>query len=93
MLITYIQPPIKEKDDDACSTKSNSSNASRGKSRPQSLIPGIEEMMEAATTEILTPLQRLARAAQMMNPVQFDLPRDIACTTPLPGKLPNGVDL
>lgn len=84
---TVIQPPIKEKDDDACSTKSNSSNASRGKSRPQPPVPAIEEMVEGSITENLTPLQRLARAAQMMNPVQFDLPRDIACTTPLPGKL------
>ncbi|XP_048745110.2 PHD finger protein 12-like [Ostrea edulis] len=79
------EPPIKEKDDDACSTKSNSSNASRGKSRPQPPVPAIEEMVEGSITENLTPLQRLARAAQMMNPVQFDLPRDIACTTPLPG--------
>ena len=41
--------------------------------------------MEASLTENLTPLQKLARAAQLMNPVQFDLPRDVACTTPLPG--------
>lgn len=76
----------KEKDDDASSTKSNSSNASRGKSRPQPPIPALEEIvMEAASTENLTPLQKLARAAQLMNPVQFDLPKDIACTTPLPG--------
>ena len=41
--------------------------------------------MEAGPIENLTPLQKLARAAQLMNPVQFDLPRDVACTTPLPG--------
>ncbi|XP_061166632.1 PHD finger protein 12-like [Saccostrea echinata] len=75
----------KEKDDDASSTKSNSSNTSR-KSRPQPPIPIIEEILvDTPTTEHLTPLQKLARAAQLMNPVQFDLPRDIACTTPLPG--------
>lgn len=84
--LVKIQQP-KEKDDDASSTKSNSSNASRGKSRPQPPIPALEEIvMEAASTENLTPLQKLARAAQLMNPVQFDLPKDIACTTPLPGQ-------
>ena len=31
------------------------------------------------------PLQMLAKAAKLINPVQFELTKDIACTTPLPG--------
>ncbi|XP_067649895.1 PHD finger protein 12-like [Haliotis asinina] len=31
------------------------------------------------------PLQTLAKAARLMNPIQFDLTKDIACTIPLPG--------
>ncbi|KAK7087616.1 PHD finger protein 12-like [Littorina saxatilis] len=31
------------------------------------------------------PFHMLIKAARLMNPVQFDLSKDIACTTPLPG--------
>jgi hypothetical protein len=31
------------------------------------------------------PFYLLVKAAKLMNPVQFELSKDIACTTPFPG--------
>lgn len=32
------------------------------------------------------PLKTLAKAARLMNPVQFDLGKEISCNKPLPGE-------
>ena len=32
------------------------------------------------------PLHTLAEAAKVLNPVQFELPKDLACTTQIPGQ-------
>ncbi|XP_052238468.1 PHD finger protein 12-like isoform X2 [Dreissena polymorpha] len=64
------------KDDDASSTKSgSSSNGGKKYSPPPIPVPILAE----------NPLHTLAEAAKVLNPVQFDLPKDLACTTPLPG--------
>ncbi|KAJ8312009.1 hypothetical protein KUTeg_009382 [Tegillarca granosa] len=77
-----------QKDDDASSTKSGSSTQSKGgKSRSNQPTPPIvlPTDMEVDGEECTNPLQMLAKAAKIMNPVQFSLPKDIACTTSLPG--------
>ncbi|XP_064613233.1 LOW QUALITY PROTEIN: PHD finger protein 12-like [Liolophura sinensis] len=58
-----------------------STSRSRGRRRSQ------EEPMEIqdADEDMSHPLKMLAKAARLMNPVQFDLPKDVACTTSLPG--------
>ena len=67
-----------QKDDDTSSTKSGSSNNGIKKSTPPPIpIPVLA----------LNPLHTLAEAAKVLNPVQFELPKDLACTTPLPGEL------
>lgn len=70
--------PKVDKDDDASSTKSGSSNGGRG----SKYVP---PMMPIIPLTSSNPLQQLAEAAKLLNPVQFELPKDIACTTPLPG--------
>lgn len=67
-----------QKDDDASSTKSGSSNNGSKKYTP----PPIPIPVLAGN-----PLHTLAEAAKVLNPVQFELPKDLACTTPLPGKV------
>lgn len=71
-----VSPKV-EKDDDASSTKSGSSNNGRN----SKYIPPIPILPLTSSN----PLQQLAEAAKLLNPIQFDLPKDIACTTPLPG--------
>ncbi|KAK3085048.1 hypothetical protein FSP39_023477, partial [Pinctada imbricata] len=93
-----VSPPQPEKDDDASSTQSGSSTGTtfpRGtKSRPvprpptppsPSPSPLPDVLVEDPLLQNLSPLQKLARAAAVMNPVQFELPKDISCTTFLPG--------
>ncbi|XP_033748220.1 PHD finger protein 12-like [Pecten maximus] len=89
-----VAPIPDSKDDDAASTKSSSSstNGRLGPGRPpkiQSLpmaptLPPFEEM-DFDKDDLQNPLRTLAKAAKLMNPVQFELPKDIACTTSLPG--------
>ncbi|XP_045172555.2 PHD finger protein 12-like [Mercenaria mercenaria] len=68
----------KEKDDDASSTKSGSS--SNGGKSSKYLPPPVP-----IPVLLSNPLHTLAEAAKVLNPVQFELPKDIDCTTPLPG--------
>ncbi|KAL4223515.1 PHD finger protein 12 [Mactra antiquata] len=69
---------LPQKDDDASSTKSGSSTASGKASR---YIPLPIPIPVLSTN----PLHTLAEAAKVLNPVQFELPKDIDCTVPLPG--------
>ncbi|XP_052800877.1 PHD finger protein 12-like isoform X2 [Mya arenaria] len=66
----------KEKDDDTSSTKSGSSSNGGKKYLPPPIpIPVLA----------LNPLHTLAEAAKVLNPVQFELTKDLACTTQIPG--------
>ncbi|BFZ04666.1 hypothetical protein BsWGS_07705 [Bradybaena similaris] len=80
--------PQEAKDDDAESTSSKSSNRSiRGKR----LAASIESDGKRGSANGDTdgdpehPLKTLAKAARLMNPVQFDLGKEISCNKPLPG--------
>ena len=44
-----------------------------------------EDKEEDTGNEGDTPFHLLIKAARLMNPVQFELSKDIACSTPLPG--------
>ncbi|KAL8571389.1 hypothetical protein ACOMHN_046564 [Nucella lapillus] len=93
-----VTPP-EGKDDDAESTSSGSSRrgkrpagpdvASGSVSEPSVTTAGPpppeKEMEEGATEGDSNPFHSLIKAARLMNPVQFELSKDIACTTPLPG--------
>ncbi|ESP00983.1 hypothetical protein LOTGIDRAFT_238397 [Lottia gigantea] len=74
------------KDDE---TASNCSNASSRSSKSSTKNRLKRQYSEEDTSPIFTenehPLLSLAKAARLMNPVQFELPKDIACTIPLPG--------
>ncbi|WAR02474.1 PHF12-like protein [Mya arenaria] len=64
------------KDDDTSSTKSGSSSNGGKKYLPPPIpIPVLA----------LNPLHTLAEAAKVLNPVQFELTKDLACTTQIPG--------
>ncbi|GFO43226.1 PHD finger protein 12 [Plakobranchus ocellatus] len=68
---------IQVKDDDSESTSSRSSSKSyRGKRQVHTT--GTE-------TESEHPLKTLAKAARYMNPMQFDVGKEISCNVPLPG--------
>ncbi|CAG5117060.1 unnamed protein product, partial [Candidula unifasciata] len=80
--------PQETKDDDAESTSSKSSNRSiRGKR----LAPSTDSEGKRGSTNGETdgdqehPLKTLAKAARLMNPMQFDLGKEISCNKPLPG--------
>lgn len=60
-----------------------STSRSRGRRRSQEEPVEIQD----ADEDTSNPLKMLAKAARLMNPVQFDLPKDVACTTSLPGML------
>ncbi|XP_050409401.1 PHD finger protein 12 [Patella vulgata] len=75
------------KDDETasnCSTTSSKSSKSSTKNRLKRQLSD-EEKDRPIFTELEHPLISLAKAAKLMNPIQFDLPKDIACTIPLPG--------
>ncbi|GFS14103.1 PHD finger protein 12, partial [Elysia marginata] len=68
---------VQPKDDDCESTSSKSSGkSSRGKRQVHTT--GTE-------TESEHPLRTLVKAARYMNPLQFDVGKEIACNVPLPG--------
>ena len=70
-----IVPP---KDEDCESTSSKSSGKSSRVKR-QVNTTGTE-------TETEHPLRTLVKAARYMNPVQFDVGKEISCNVPLPGQ-------
>ncbi|CAL1529906.1 unnamed protein product [Lymnaea stagnalis] len=69
--------PQEAKDDDAESTSSKSSNRSNRTKRTAVQID--------ADAETDHPLKTLAKAARLMNPMQFDVGKEISCNKPLPG--------
>ena len=76
------------KDDDTSSVNSGSSSQSyKGKKqRPtQNVALELMEDMEVEIAQDKNPLVTLARAAKMMNPTQFELPKDVAPTMNMPG--------
>ena len=84
------------KDDDAESTSSSRSNRMK-RPAPQENVAESEPSTSAAGLvtkdnkeddkgkEGDNPFHLLVKAARLMNPVQFELSKDIACSTPLPG--------
>ncbi|XP_076452960.1 PHD finger protein 12-like [Babylonia areolata] len=89
--------PAEGKDDDAESTSSGSSKRLKRSAGPD-VTPGAEPSVSTAVMPVekdvddagpegegVNPLSILIKAARLMNPVQFELSKDIACTTPLPG--------
>ena len=77
-----------QKDDDTSSVNSGSSSQSyKGKKqRPtQNVALELMEDMEVEIAQDKNPLVTLARAAKMMNPTQFELPKDVAPTMNMPG--------
>ena len=79
------------KDDDAqsnCSTQSRqSSRSSRSRSSKELQPEPLDNNMDFADDdgEPLPPLQMLAKAARILNPKQFELPKEMECNTPIPG--------
>ena len=70
----------KGKDDDTESTSSKSSiKSGRGK-RPAVNVESDGEPEH--------PLRTLVKAARFMNPIQFDVGKEISCNKPLPGNFP-----
>ncbi|CAG2235914.1 PHD finger protein 12 [Mytilus edulis] len=86
-------PPLEEddqqdKDDDTSSVNSGSSTQSNKPKKSRSSKNTALELMEDMEVEIATdknPLFTLARAAKLMNPTQFELPKDTAPTMNMPG--------
>lgn len=80
--------PKPEKDDDTASVNSGSSSQSfKAKKTCPSQSSALELMedMEAEIAQDKNPLVTLARAAKMMNPTQFELPKGVAPTMNMPG--------
>ena len=87
-------------DDDAastCSTQSRQSTSSRSGKRASSTTASRRSSVEEEPMEVVPvapepeeenghPLGLLIRAAKMMNPVQFDLPKDLTCPINFPGE-------
>ena len=83
-------------DDDAASTcssrsrlsenteKSASKRASRCQSRDSEILENFD-WTPLEGDEAKHPIQMLVQAAAMMNPKQFDLPKDTNCPVKLPG--------
>ena len=91
---------LQGKDDDAESTSSSRSNRLK-RPAPQDGTVESEPSTSAAgliakdnkddDKEGNNPFHLLVKAARLMNPVQFELSKDIACSTPLPGTFLGGV--
>lgn len=80
--------PKTDKEDDASSVNSGSSTQSYKSKKSRSAQNVALELMEEMEVEVAqdkNPLFTLARAAKYMNPTQFELPKDIAPTTNMPG--------
>ncbi|KAI8782938.1 PHD finger protein 12 isoform X1 [Biomphalaria glabrata] len=69
--------PLESKEDDTESTSSKSSNRSNRTKRPAAHME--------ADGELDHPLKTLVKAARLMNPMQFDVGKEISCNKPLPG--------
>lgn len=67
-----------QKDDDTMSTKSSTSSHSRSSKCSQPSVIPIPVLS-------INPFHTLTEAAKLLNPVQFDLPKDIECHTLFPG--------
>ncbi|KAK3587148.1 hypothetical protein CHS0354_006790 [Potamilus streckersoni] len=80
-----MAPKPEIKDDDDASTKSGSSTGHGIRPKPVQMSISPVPMLEEDEDASLNPLQKLAKAARLLNPVQFDLPKDVACTTQMPG--------
>ncbi|CAH1802163.1 unnamed protein product [Owenia fusiformis] len=94
-------PSLPEKDDDnmsTCSSTSRQSTNSQGSrtrvTKRRATIPEIlanqkkallDELDDEDEKETEHPLMMLTRAAKLMNPKQYELPSELACTTNLPG--------
>ena len=91
---------LQGKDDDAESTSSSRSNRLK-RPAPQDGTVESEPSTSAAgliakdnkddDKEGNNPFHLLVKAARLMNPVQFELSKDIACSTPLPGTFLGGL--
>lgn len=85
---------VESKDEDAESTSSNRSNrlkrplsadiTAEGESSTPAVPAEKKDEKEPAEKED-NAFCMLIKAARLMNPMQFELSKDIACTTPLPG--------
>ena len=68
---------MKEEDSESTSSKSSIRSA-RGKRSAVSI---------ESDGEPEHPLRTLVKAAKLMNPIQFDVGKEIACNKPLPGEI------
>ncbi|CAC5379873.1 PHD finger protein 12 [Mytilus coruscus] len=83
-----VAPKQQDKDDDTSSVNSGSSTQSNKPKKSRSSKNTALELMEDMEVEIAqdkNPLFTLARAAKLMNPTQFELPKDTAPTMNMPG--------
>ncbi|XP_013380384.1 PHD finger protein 12 isoform X2 [Lingula anatina] len=86
-----VGPPPSEADDDASSvtsTQSKTTSRTSEKSRTRGSnrrSPIDEEVMSVDSDDGDNPLQTLIKAASLMNPKQFEIPKDMTCNTVLPG--------
>lgn len=84
---------FKVKEDDAESTSSGRSARLKrpfpgDKSDNEPLGSSVQfevKEKEESVSDVNNPFYMLVKAAKLMNPSQFELSKDIACTTPLPG--------
>lgn len=79
----------------SASSDSSTKNTGSGKCLEIANLPKIDETVEAVEEVVeevkppepvkLSPLQELVRAARLMNPKQFELPRELSQPLPFPG--------